>query len=264
MLNVLWAQLKLSAAVNLQYRAANLIWLIGAVLEPVIYLIVWDTVAEVQGGDVGGFTGSDFAAYFLALMVVDRLTFTWIMWEYEFMIREGRLAQRLMRPLHPFWVDVMDNLAYKGFIMVVLIPTVIVLVLIFRPTFETTLPDLVAFVPALVLAFILRFCLEWTLAMAAFWTTRTNAINQVYFVIFLFFSGRLAPLELLPGFAQTMANLLPFRWMLSFPLEVLLGRLSAQEIGVGYLMQLGWMAIVLLLLPAAWRIGVRQFSAVGT
>ena len=127
-----------------------------------------------------------------------------------------------------------------------------------------TLPDLVAFVPALVLAFILRFCLEWTLAMAAFWTTRTNAINQVYFVIFLFFSGRLAPLELLPGFAQTMANLLPFRWMLSFPLEVLLGRLSAQEIGVGYLMQLGWMAIVLLLLPAAWRIGVRQFSAVGT
>ena len=264
MRNALWVQLKTSSALNLQYRAANFIWLIGAVLEPVIYLIVWDTVAQVQGGDVGGFTSSDFAAYFLALMVVDRLTFTWIMWEYEFMIREGTLARRLMRPLHPFWVDVMDNLAYKALIMVVLVPTVIVLVLAFRPTFETTFLDLLAFLPALILAFVMRFCLEWTLAMAAFWTTRTSAINQVYFVIFLFFSGRLAPLELLPSFAQTLASLLPFRWMLSFPLDVLLGRLSAPEIALGYLAQLGWTGIILLVLPQAWRVGVKQFSAVGT
>ena len=101
MINALYYQLKTSSAVNLQYRAANLIWLIGAVLEPVIYLAVWDTVAKAQGGSVEGFTTSDFAAYFIALMVVDRLTFTWIMWEYEFMIREGTLARRLMRPLHP-------------------------------------------------------------------------------------------------------------------------------------------------------------------
>jgi ABC-2 type transport system permease protein len=264
MLNVFWVQLKTSSAVNLQYRAANLIWLIGAILEPVIYLVVWDTVAQVQGGAVGGYTSSDFAAYFLALMIVDRLTFTWIMWEYEFFIREGTLARRLMRPIHPFWVDVADNLAYKAFIMVVLIPTVVVLMIFFRPTFQTTWVDLLALVPALVLAFVLRFCLEWALAMSAFWTTRINAINQVYFVVFLFFSGRLAPLELLPGFAQTLANLLPFRWMLSFPLELLLGRLTAQEIAAGYAMQLGWTAVVVAAMLLAWRVSVRQFSAVGS
>jgi len=158
-------------------------------------------------------------------------------------IREGILARRLLRPLHPFWVDLMDNLAYKAFIMVVLIPTVIVLMIFFRPNFQTTAVDVLAFLPALVLAFILRFCLEWGLAMSAFWTTRTNAINQVYFVVFLFFSGRLAPLELLPGPIQLLASLLPFRWMLSFPLEVLLGGLTAQEIALGYAVQLGWAAV---------------------
>ncbi len=264
MLHALWVQLKTSSAINLQYRAANLIWLIGAVLEPVIYLIVWDTVAQVQGGEVGGFTGSDFAAYYLALMVVDRVTFTWIMWEYEFMIREGILARRLLRPLHPFWVDLMDNLAYKAFIMVVLIPTVIVLTIFFRPNFQTTVADVLAFLPALALAFILRFCLEWGLAMSAFWTTRTGAINQVYFVVFLFFSGRLAPLELLPSFAQTLADVLPFRWMLSFPLEVLLGGLTAQEIALGYAVQLGWAAVAVTGMLLAWRAGVKQFSAVGS
>lgn len=264
MLKVLWVQWKTSLAINLQYRAANLIWLIGAVLEPVIYLVVWDTVAQVQGGSVGGFTSSDFAAYFLALMVVDRLTFTWIMWEYEFMIREGILARRLVRPLHPFWVDLMDNLAYKAFIMVVLIPTVLLLILFFRPGFATTPLDVLAFLPALLLAFALRFCLEWGLAMSAFWTTRINAINQVYFVVFLFFSGRLAPLELLPDFARVLAGLLPFRWMLSFPLEILLGRLGPQEIGIGYAVQLGWLAVAVVGMLAAWRAGVKQFSAVGS
>jgi ABC-2 type transport system permease protein len=264
MLKVLWVQLKTSAAINLQYRAANLIWLIGAVLEPVVYLVVWDTVAQVQGGSVDGFTSSDFAAYFLALMVVDRLTFTWIMWEYEFMIREGILARRLMRPLHPFWVDLMDNLAYKAFIMVVLIPTVILLMFSFRPSFQTTAADVLAFLPALVFAFALRFCLEWAIAMTSFWTTRMNAINQVYFVIFLFFSGRLAPLELLPGFAQALASVLPFRWMLSFPLEILLGRLALQDILIGYAVQLGWLALVVTGMLAAWRVGVKQFAAVGS
>jgi ABC-2 type transport system permease protein len=264
MLHVLWVQLKTSSAINLQYRAANLIWLIGAVLEPVIYLVVWDTVAQVQGGSVGDFTSQDFAAYFLALMVVDRLTFSWIMWEYGFMIRHGLLARRLMRPLHPFWVDVMDNLAYKAFIIVVLIPTAILLTIFFRPSFQMTWLDLAAFAPALILAFILRFCLEWTLAMAAFWTTRIDAINQIYFVIFLFFSGRLAPLELMPEFVQTLAAMLPFRWMLSFPLEILLGRVAVQEILIGYTVQLGWIAVVVTALLLAWRASVKQFSAVGS
>ena len=264
MLNALYYQLKTSSAVNLQYRAANLIWLIGAVLEPVIYLAVWDTVAKAQGGAVEGFTTSDFAAYFIALMVVDRLTFTWIMWEYEFMIREGTLARRLMRPLHPFWVDLADNIAYKAFIMVVLIPTVILLSFFFHPSFQTTWLDFLAFLPALVLAFILRFCLEWGLAMSAFWTTRTNAINQVYFVVFLFFSGRLAPLELLPGPIQFLASLLPFRWMLSFPIEVLLGQHTAQEILIGYGIQLAWTAAVVAAMLLAWRTSIKQFSAVGS
>ena len=55
-----------------------------------------------------------------------------------------------------------------------------------------------AFVPAILLAFVVRFFMEWTLALAAFWTTRVSALNQMYFMAALFFSGQIAPLELLP------------------------------------------------------------------
>jgi len=32
-----------------------------------MYLVVWSTVADQQGGAVGSFTAGDFAAYYIAL-----------------------------------------------------------------------------------------------------------------------------------------------------------------------------------------------------
>jgi ABC-type uncharacterized transport system permease subunit len=51
-----------SLAAMLQYRVALLIWLIGQVLGPVIYLVVWSTVSVASGGSAGGYTRGDFAA----------------------------------------------------------------------------------------------------------------------------------------------------------------------------------------------------------
>ena len=45
-----------------QYRAANYFYMIGMVTEPVIYLVVWSTIAEEQGGSLEGYTPARFAA----------------------------------------------------------------------------------------------------------------------------------------------------------------------------------------------------------
>ena len=82
------------------------------------------------------------------------------------------------------------------------------------------------FVPALALAFAVRWLLEYTLALAAFWTTRVAACNSVYHLVFWFLAGMVAPNALLPDWLQAVAAVLPFRWMLAFPIEVLLGRLE--------------------------------------
>jgi ABC-2 type transport system permease protein len=73
------AQFKTTIAEQFQYRGALVIWLMGLILEPVIYLSVWSTVALSQGGTVDGFTAADFAAYYLVALVVSQATFTWIM-----------------------------------------------------------------------------------------------------------------------------------------------------------------------------------------
>ena len=257
------AQFKTTIVTQLQYRVALLIWLIGTVLEPVVYLVVWTTVARSSGGRVGDFSPADFAAYFLVLMLVNHATFTWIMWEYEFRIRQGTFSPLLLRPIHPIHKDIAENVTYKLLTLVALLPATAALALAFRPALAPPPWAVAAFVPALALGFAVRFFVEWTLAMSAFWTTRVTAINQMYYVVLLFLSGQIAPLALLPAPFRAVATVLPFRWMVAFPTELLLGRLTPIEMLIGFVVQLGWLALSLLLLTAVWRIGVRRYSAVG-
>jgi ABC-2 type transport system permease protein len=263
LLDVYRGHFKTTIATQVQYRMALVIWLIGLVLEPVIYLVVWTTVARSGGGEVGGYTPGDFAAYFIVFMFVNHATFTWVMWEYEYRIKHGALSAMLLRPIHPIHSDIADNVSYKLLTLIVLIPTAIALSLAFRPTFNLVPWAAIAFIPALVLAFVMRFLIEWTIALAAFWTTRVTAINQIYYVGVLLLAGWIAPLSLLPAPLQTLATLLPFRWMLSFPVELLLGRLSQQDALVGFGAQALWLVIAFVLLRVVWRAGLRQYSAVG-
>lgn len=262
--DIYWTQFKIRLAVQFQYRVSMVIWLIGMILEPVMYLVVWQTVAREQGGSVGGYSAGDFAAYYITLMIVQHLTFTWIMWEYEYYVKNGMLSGLLMRPIHPIHKDIAENIAYKVLTSFVIVPVAIMLAYAFGASFGWQPWSILVFMPALLLAGVIRFATGWTLAMAAFWTTRVSAFNSLYFVAVFFFAGQLAPLELFPSWLQTLSYLLPFRWMLSFPVELFLGRLDMQQTLIGFATQIGWVALCLGLLRFVWNAGVKQFSAVGS
>jgi ABC-2 type transport system permease protein len=257
------AQFRNTIALQLQYRVSLVIWLLGSVLQPVIYLVVWTTVAASGGGTVGEFTAGDFAAYFIVLMLVDHLTFSWIFYEFEYRVRQGNLSPLLLRPIHPIHKDIAENLTYKLLTSAIMLPTAGALALAFRPTFATEPWMLAALIPALLLGFGVRFLIEWTLALAAFWTTRVAALNELYFVGMLFLSGQVAPLALLPAPVRLVADLLPFRWMVAFPVELAIGRLTPAEALRGLGTQFVWLLLSLVLVALVWRAGVRRYSAVG-
>lgn len=257
------AQLRNSLVVQFQYRVAMGIWMIGLILEPLIYLSVWTSVASSSGGSVGSFTGSDFAGYYIVMLVVQHFTMIWHMWEYDYIIRQGQFSARLLRPFHPIHTDAAQNIAYKLLMLAVVIPAVIILVLTFRPTVNPSLWAFIAFFPALILAGVLAFVMGWALAMAAFWTTRIVAINQTYFIATFFFSGQLAPLELLPEWIRTLSGLLPFRWFVSFPVELMLGRLTVEQTLTGFVAQSIWIGIGVMLMHFLYRAGIKRYVAFG-
>ena len=262
-IDLYFQQFKTTLAMMLQYRAALLIWTIGQVLEPLVYLIVWSVVSNGRGGSIGSYTTAEFAAYYVVLMLVNQISYTWIMYDFEYRVREGTLSATLLKPVHPIHSDIADNLSSKLITLPIIIVVATGLAFGFHAHLSPPVWAVFVFIPALLLAFLVRFFLEWSLALVAFWTTRVGAVNQTYFVIMLFLSGQIAPLALLPQPLQLLSVVLPFRWLISFPIELLLGRLNPAQSATGLAAQVVWLFLSFLLMRTVWRAGVRVYTAVG-
>lgn len=263
MLDFYITQFKIELSSHFQYRFALLLQIIALVIEPVIYLVVWTTVADAQGGIVGGYTRGEFAAYYIASTLVRQMTVSIGPGEFECLIRLGILSPWLLWPVNPFHLYLASGPTSKVFTFLWLMPIMTILVIVFRPTLSPTPWQIIAFGVVLVMAYLLRFVIVWATQMAAFWITRASALIEVYFAAEFLLSGRLLPISMLPSWAQQIGNLLPFRWSFAFPLEVLLGRLTPLEVGQGFLIQGAWLLVGAVLIKILWRAGLRRYSAVG-
>jgi len=262
------AFLKVGMAVMLQYRFAVIIWGVWGFVGPLISLAVWTAASQARGGSVANaatgeaFSRADFAAYFLLFMIFSHITMSWDVFEFAYRVRGGGLSQGLLKPIHPIHHDACHNISFKVVTSGMLLPVWVLMFVMLRPTPPSFAGCLLA-VPALLLAAVMRYVFQYALALIAFWTTRVEAINQFYFTLDAFLSGRVAPLSLLPGLLGAAASFLPFRYMGSFPVELALGRVPAAEILPGYALQVVWVAVAVVLLRVLWNAGIRQYSAVG-
>ncbi|HKZ83621.1 MAG TPA: ABC-2 family transporter protein [Anaerolineae bacterium] len=263
MIDMYLGTVKISILQQFQYRVANYFYMIGMVAEPVIYLVVWSTVANAQGGSVGGYTAQGFAAYYIVWTLVRNMNIVLTPYAWESRIRRGQLSAELLRPTHPVHLDIGYFAGWKFVVIVMWLPIAAVLTLAFRPMISPTPVEIAGFAVAIWGGFFVRFFLQWALGLLSFWITRVSAIFELYFTIELLFSGRLVPLSLMPEWAQQIAALLPFKWAFQFPIETLIGRLSTEEILFGLGMQALWTAIGIAIVSIVWRTALRRYSAVG-
>jgi ABC-2 type transport system permease protein len=246
-----------------QYRVQSVLWLLFAVIRPVVFLAAWSAAANAQGGNIGDFSVGDFAAYYVCLTLVGQLTMSWNAYDFEIEIRQGKLSPKLLRPLHPLHYAVVENLVWKVTTLPALVPALILIAWTFQARFETQLWQLAVFVPSIVLAVALRFVFGWVVAAFAFWTTRIHAIMHLYDRLTFLFAGQVAPLSLLPGPLATLAYALPFGYMLWAPAEILRGGASFEQAAMILAGQTIWLALSWAAFVVIWRFGIRQFSAVG-
>jgi ABC-2 type transport system permease protein len=255
--------MRVSLAIGFQYRVANMFYLVGMLAEPVIYLVVWSTIAVQQGGEVGGFTPGEFAAYYIVWTLVRSFNIALTPWAWEERIKQGELAGALLRPVHPFHRDLAQLAGWKIMVLFIWLPIAAVLTLLFAPTFAFGLLDVAVFLAAIWLAYVLRSLMLWLLGLITFWTTRVGPFFDIFFTAELLLSGRLVPLSLMPDWAQQVAGYLPFQWTFAFPIEALVGGLSPTELLLGLAAQFAWITGFAILVRLGWGIAVRRFASVG-
>jgi ABC-2 type transport system permease protein len=255
--------MRIAIAEQFQYRVANYFYMIGMITEPVVYLVVWTTVATQQGGSVGGFTPGQFAAYYIVWTLVRNMNIVFTPFGWEWRIREGQFSGQLLRPMHPIHNDLGFFAGWKVVVIILWLPIAAILSLLFHPSFEVTPLGVTVFFVAIWGAYLIRSLNQSTLGMVTFWTTRVGPVFDIYFTAELLLSGRLVPMSLMPDWVRSIAAWLPFQWTFGFPIEALVGNLSTAALFGGLAMQLFWITAGAVVLRFAFRFAVKRYSAVG-
>ena len=242
----------------LEYRAELFLWALSGTL-PIILMGVW--IKASQTGQFG-LKPTDFARYFIAVFVIRQFNVVWVIWEFEKEVVEGRLSSRLLQPIDPVWHHVARHLAER----LARLPFTILLVGLFfllypQAIWLPNLSSLLLFVVVVALAFTLRFLMQYTFAMFAFWTERASAIEQLSFLLYLFLSGYIAPLEVFPENVKAIAECTPFPYFIHFPAAILIGIPVDVWRGIGVM--LGWTLLFFIVNRWLWRKGLKQYSGMG-
>ena len=258
------ALLKIEWAIMLAYRSESIIWMIGAFVQPLVSMAVWLTIQS--DSQAGGFGATEVVIYFIGVLVVERLTRTWDVWELDRDIREGTMSSKMLRPFHPVHWSLASNLVYKLFFAMIMLPVWVVLS-VFFPIFRLPIDVemLLLLLLALVLSSALRFLIGYEFGLLAFWTNKATAVYMLYEGIHLFMAGRIAPLSLFPDWIAELARWLPFYATVGFPVELMMGRFEDQPqlIVQNLIVQAAWTVVFLLLFRWLWRAGVKKYGAVG-
>ncbi|MFL5624204.1 MAG: ABC transporter permease, partial [Ktedonobacteraceae bacterium] len=178
-------------------------------------------------------------------------------------IRDGRLSPLLLRPFSPVLGTLVTEVGGKGVYLLFVGPVSAVLALFLHPAMHVTLPACLVFVLSLLLAWFLRFFWGYWIALLAFWVQRADIALAVQDACIFLLAGQVAPIALLPAPLRVWAQVLPFRSMLGFPVEVLTGHLSPTEIVLGLMLQICWSLVAGLLFLVMWRNGLRRYTAIG-
>jgi ABC-2 type transport system permease protein len=263
MVDLYLSTMRLAVQEQFQYRTANYFYMFGMIAEPVIYLVVWTTIADQSGGSVQGLTPGYFAAYYIVWTLVRNMNIVFGAPFWEHRIREGELTKDLLRPVLPLHYDIAYFAGWKVVVIVLWIPLAIGLSLVFHPTLSPSLVQIVVFFLAIWGAYLLRTMFQEALGMLCFWTTRGAAIFDLWMTMELLLSGRLVPLPLMPDWVQEISRFLPFQWAFYFPIQSLVGDDSNEELVRGLGAQILWILIGLAIFRFGWKHAIRRYSAVG-
>jgi ABC-2 type transport system permease protein len=243
------------------YRVEMLVWVLSTTM-PLVMLALWSSVA--REAPIGRYGQPQFVAYFLATFIVRQLTGCWVFWEMNFAIRNGTLAMRLLRPVDPLWSYAAEALASLPMRVLVSLPVAAVALAIVGSRGITHDPALwCVWGVAVAGAWLMTLLVNFIVGSASFFLESSLKLMDLWLVLFFVLSGYLIPVDLFPHALRTVAEWLPFRFQIGFPVEVMTG---AHPLAIALRMlaaQWGWNAVLAAVTAWAWRRGLRRFAAYG-
>lgn len=249
---VIWHYVHHHVLDALSWRGFLLTLVFQQFITPLLGLAVW--TAALPGN-------ARVSTYYVALLLVQLMTVCYEGNTFANELTSGGLGNQMLRP-HPVVLNVMGaNLAWRIWHVIFGLPAVVVIALLAGVSLAPA--TVLIALPALAMAAALRFVFTYAIVLTALWTQQSGSILGFANTLIFLLGGIAAPITLFPERYRRLGEALPFRGMAGFPAEIAAGGLSGEQIVAGYAWQVLWTALFTAVAVAAWRAGVRKYTAVG-
>lgn len=248
----------------LTYRLNFVLWRFRTVLQLLTIYFLWSSVMP-SSSLVFGYTKSMMLTYILGTSLINSIVFSTRSHEIGENINSGNLSIFLIRPINYFiyWFsrDIGDKIMN---ILFSLLELVILFLVLKPPVFvQTNITYLSLTVIAVILAILIHFFFGFLLGTIGFWSPEVWAPRFIFYILISFFAGGFFPLDILPKSLFLVFQILPFSYLLFFPLKIYLGQLSNIEIFTGIIISSVWVFLLYNFLKLVWTKGLKIYTAYG-
>lgn len=250
----------------IENRSRSVVWTLLALFNPLIYLCYWLAVYKSSGSMVGNWSLSEVTSYYLLLSVGGSFLLAHIDESVAIEdIYEGGLVKYLIRPFSYFWDLYFGELGWRIFQGSIGIMIFILISIFFHfPANLVSSPLLILLtIISVIFAYTLSFLFKMILGFSAFWLTEFHGIQSTVEIILLIFAGFVVPLQFLPSILKQISFILPFAYMVYFPILAIQGKLDVIQILNVLSVQILWIAFLAFVYRLVWNRGIKLFTGVG-
>lgn len=249
----------------LEYRSRSFVWFLVSTFDACIFILFWR--AAIPGDTmVGSWSLSAMASYYFILIILSAMLTSHTEEDVaKEDIQDGLLTQYLMKPFPYYWRKFLEEIPFR-ILQGVFGVLALLLFLIFFGQFFTVAKDpfvLILAVVVSIIAYLLFFTYKMVIGLTAFWLVDVGGFFQFKEMILLIFAGYVIPLDLLPQPLSAFSYILPFSYMMYFPVVAFQGKLTLFVIFEVIGMQLIWFSFFAIVYRFLWNKGIKQYSAIG-
>jgi ABC-2 type transport system permease protein len=256
----------LGVQTTLEYRTDFFLSLLGAVFPIVIQYFYWQAVfASSQRSEVFGFSYNQMIAYSILAVLMSRLIGTNFQYEIAKDIKDGGMNKYIVKPMSYLLYRISCFLGEKSIQMSVILAISVVVVVMLHVwlDFPVTVSQVVIFFCVVPLALMLNFFIYYCLSATAFWFTEANGAFRTFVLLANIAGGGLFPLDIYGPVLKGILQMLPFNYVIYFPIQLLCGKLTYSEALLGAGMQIVWIGVFVACSQQLWKRGYRKYIAVG-
>jgi ABC-2 type transport system permease protein len=249
---------------SMEYRTNFVLGLMSGIFPIAIQIFLWKAIFHSSGGtSLFGYTEGQAVAYAILAALFSRLVAAGFEHEIASDVKNGQLSKFVVQPIRYFWFRLCTFLGEKSLHVVIIAALTAVITVFFRHVLAWDAGHLAVCLAALALALGINFLIYFNLSMLSFWMAEVWGVFLTFSLIASLASGGVFPLDMFGDTAQAVLNALPFRYIVFFPVSVLLGKLSAGQMLLGLLAQLSWIAVLTGVSAWLWSSGMKKYESVG-